>query len=183
MGVPSAAEIGANVGGDWELRRHTDVGAAADIPFSVKRANGRVTIGDLDGSQTGLDVNRNGPGLALQVNTNYAGACAAIGIGYKAFDAISRIVQSAITVDGNFRFVAFADGKQEWGAGAAGRDVNLYRKAVDQLATDDALFLATQTAAQITALGIPVAGGYLFVDAGALKYKGASGTVTTIGPA
>lgn len=149
----------------------------------MKRSNGRVTIGDADGAQTGLDVNRNSPGIALQVTTNFAGATAVIGIGYKALDVTSRIVQSAITVDGNFRFVAFADGRHEWGAGAVGRDVNLYRKAVDQLATDDAVFLATQTAAQITALGTPVGGGYLFVDAGALKYKGTSGTVTTIGPA
>jgi len=31
--------------------------------------------------------------------------------------------------------------------------------------------------------GTPVGGGYLYVDTGALKYKGSSGTLTTVGPA
>jgi hypothetical protein len=31
--------------------------------------------------------------------------------------------------------------------------------------------------------GTPSGGGYLYVDSGALKYKGSSGTVTTLGAA
>lgn len=41
------------------------------------------------------------------------------------------------------------------------------------------LFLADQGAPPST----PVGGGVLYVEAGALKYKGSAGTVTVIGPA
>ena len=34
-----------------------------------------------------------------------------------------------------------------------------------------------------TAPATPTGGGYLYVEAGALKYKGSSGTVTTLGAA
>lgn len=41
------------------------------------------------------------------------------------------------------------------------------------------LFMPNQTAPA----GTPTGGGYLYTEAGALKYKGSSGTVTTIAPA
>ena len=183
LGVIAGAESGANAGSDFELRRFTDAGVTAGVPLAVKRSNGRITIGDTDGAQTGLDVNRNSPGVALQVSTNYAGGTAATGFAYRALEVTSRLFQSQIAADGNSRIVVFADGRTEWGNGVAARDVALYRKTIDQLATDDTLFMTTQTVAQIAALGTPVGGGFLFVDVGALKYKGTSGTVTTIAPA
>ena len=42
------------------------------------------------------------------------------------------------------------------------------------------LFVANNTAVPT---GNPVGGGFLYIDAGALKYRGSSGTTTTIAPA
>ncbi|MFF5471053.1 hypothetical protein [Streptomyces achromogenes] len=55
--------------------------------------------------------------------------------------ATSVAQASIITGDTFDRWRRYADGKQEWGSGTAGRDVNLYRSAVDTLATDDSLSL------------------------------------------
>ncbi|MEU3522323.1 hypothetical protein AB0E62_00345 [Streptomyces sp. NPDC038707] len=44
-----------------------------------------------------------------------------------------------VTADTFDRFRRYADGKLEWGPGTAARDTNLYRSAVDTLATDDSL--------------------------------------------
>lgn len=45
--------------------------------------------------------------------------------------------------------------------------------------SDSVVFIPNATAPTAN----PVAGGYLYVEAGALKYRGSSGTVTTIAPA
>jgi len=42
---------------------------------------------------------------------------------------------------------------------------------------DGVVFLANVTAAPVSN---PVGGGFLYVEAGALKYRGTSGTITTI---
>ncbi|MDT8915746.1 hypothetical protein [Amycolatopsis sp. PS_44_ISF1] len=92
------------------------------------------------------------------------------------------------------------DGKTEWGPGPAARDVNLYRSAADVLKTDDSLHVDTSIRLRTSSLGggvgviaianattaptsNPTGGGVLYVEAGALKYRGSSGTVTTIAPA
>jgi hypothetical protein len=87
-----------------------------------------------------------------------------------------RAVDIRAAGDTNARLIIGADGKVEWGDGSV-RDTNLYRKAANQLGTDDAVFLANQGVAPAT----PVSGGVLYVEAGALKYKGSSGTITTLG--
>jgi hypothetical protein len=90
-----------------------------------------------------------------------------------------RGAQYQVSTDSVARLVIFADGKHEWGpGGSTSRDTNLYRKAADQLGTDDTLFMAN-----ISQPSTPTGGGVLFVNAGALKYIGSSGTVTTLGAA
>ena len=179
FGVTPFAETGANSGSDLAFQRFTDAGVASGAPLRIKRSNGRLTFGDTDGSSGGADLNRNSAGVAFAVSTNFAAATGATAVGYTAFDATSRLLSSSVQAEPTARVVVFADGKHEWGAGTA-RDVNLYRKAVDQLGTDDAIFLGGQSTAQVTALTTPVGGGVLYVDAGALKFKGTSGTITTV---
>jgi hypothetical protein len=84
-------------------------------------------------------------------------------------------IQSGLSSEGTKRFSMNTSGRMEWGSGSATRDTNLYRKAADQLGTDDTLFLGNQSAPST-----PTAGGVLYVESGALKYKGSSGTVTTL---
>lgn len=98
------------------------------------------------------------------------------------------------------RLAVLANGRLEWGDGTAVRDTNLYRSAADVLATDDSfkagrnLFVNTVSAGSgVGVIGIanattvpsinPTAGGVLYVEGGALKYRGSSGTITTLAPA
>lgn len=179
LGQNSTAESGSNAGADLEVSRFNDAGTRVDSPLLVTRSNGRVTIGGSAGTSAGLTVNRASAGSAVSVNTNMAGATGAIAVDFNALDATSRFVQIHITSDTNYRMVILADGKIEWGAGAATRDVNLYRKAADQLATDDSLFMGNVTAPATN----PTAGGILYVEGGALKYRGSAGTVTQLAAA
>jgi hypothetical protein len=65
-----------------------------------------------------------------------------------------------------------------WGrGGSTERDTLLYRRAPNQLGTDGGVFLRS-SAAPATA----PTGGVLFVEDGALKYRGSSGTITTLAP-
>jgi hypothetical protein len=103
-------------------------------------------------------------------------------------DSYFRIARNATTDPGfaittfsaaQTRFVMLADGGMTWGDGTNVRDTSLYRKSADILATDDSLFLANQSAAP----GTPSGGGVIYVESGSLKFKGSSGTVTTLGVA
>ncbi len=104
-----------------------------------------------------------------------------------------------ITVNGDTtnRFAIDATGKVSWGSGSATRDVELYRSSANVLATDHwiratlglrinttsvgggagVLAMADATTAPTTN---PTGGGVLYSEAGALKWRGSSGTVTTI---
>lgn len=92
-------------------------------------------------------------------------------------DSSNRAIGAQLGADTNARWMVDINGRTEWGSGVAVRDVALYRKGADLLATDDALFLANQASQPAT----PSGGGVLFVESGALKFKGSSGTVTTLG--
>jgi hypothetical protein len=54
---------------------------------------------------------------------------------------------------------------------------SLFRKATGVLGVTHPVFLSNQGAPPATQTG----GGTLYVEGGALKYKGSSGTVTTLG--
>ncbi|MFJ4473216.1 hypothetical protein ACIP2X_37780 [Streptomyces sp. NPDC089424] len=105
-----------------------------------------------------------------------------------------------VNADSFDRFRLRADGQMNWGDGASARDTNLYRAAAGRLKTDGALHATTSILVNTTSVaagvgvigianattlptGTPSAGGVLYVEAGALKYKGSAGTVTTLAPA
>lgn len=136
LGSPGSTESGSNVGSDFEIRKFKDDGTVnGAAPLAIKRSTGRVTIGGSDGTSGGMDVLRNSGGSTITVNTNIAGATGAIAYNHNALDATSRTIQANITSDTNFRFVAFVDGKHEWGAGATARETNLYRAGVSSVST------------------------------------------------
>jgi hypothetical protein len=54
--LDNTTEAGANVGSDFRVVRYSDVGAAVDTPFFIKRSNGFVGIGTTSPGHT-LDVN------------------------------------------------------------------------------------------------------------------------------
>ena len=111
-----------------------------------------------------------------------------------------RFLSTRVVGDGLDRFAVLANGRLEWGDGTVARDTNLYRSAADVLGTDDSfranrnLFVNTSSSGSgLGVIGIanattvpsinPTAGGVLYVEDGALKYRGSSGTITTLAPA
>lgn len=118
----------------------------------------------------------------------------------RGVDAGNRALATQVTGDAANRHAVMMDGKQEWGDGTASRDTNLYRSSADVLKTDDSFHVAANLRLNTTSVGsgvgvmgignatttpagTPTAGGVLYVEAGELKYKGSSGTVTTVAPA
>lgn len=115
----------------------------------------------------------------------------------------THIFRAKVVGDADNRLVIFADGSLIFGGGAAVGDTSLFRSGADQLKTDDGFTVggnglkvgafigggsiagAYMALANITATpgSNPVGGGFLYAQAGALKWFGSSGTLTTIAPA
>ncbi|GDY74121.1 hypothetical protein SAV31267_036060 [Streptomyces avermitilis] len=193
-------ESTGNAGTNFQLLRYADDGSQLGTALFVQRADGQITTGSpaAKGARLALVWGTNAvQGFSAQPSSS-PGAAA-------GFDAVmtattDRAYQANVIGDANRRLVVFADGKTEWGDGTATRDANLYRSAAGRLKTDTAfsvgtnlLINTTSVGAGVGVLGIanattvptanPTSGGVLYVEAGALKYRGSSGTVTTIAPA
>lgn len=137
VGVPPGPESGGNSGSNFVIERFNDTGVSSGAPMLITRSTGRVTFGGTDGSQSGVDINRNSVGAALGINTLVAGGT---GYAHNVNDlATSRTIESRLSGAPNASFVQFADGKHEWGDGTNARDTNLYRASADTLKTDDSL--------------------------------------------
>lgn len=153
LGAPvNQPETGGGAGSNFAIGCFSDTDSFIGWALAIKRSNGQVYLGgsstipgQTDGSMEGLTVNRNHAGTAVAVNTNLTGATGATAYAHTALDAASRALDSRVGNDASARFVAFADGKHEWGPGTA-RDVNLYRGGVDLLKTDDDLSAHSFTA-------------------------------------
>jgi hypothetical protein len=99
--------------------------------------------------------------------------------------------------DANAAFSIVGNGQVQWGAGAAGPlDTNLYRGVSAGFLRTDNQFIVGSGVSNIAAAagsvalsnvtpaaGNPSGGGLLYVEGGALKFRGSSGTVTTIAAA
>ena len=75
------------------------------------------------------------------------------------------VLRSKLTADTQYRFTQNADGKLEWGDGAATQDTNLYRSEADTLATDDTLKAFGANANTYTALTTEGTGSRARLDA------------------
>jgi hypothetical protein len=129
----STAESGSNAGSDFQVVRYDDAGTAVDSPIEVVRSSGQVVLGP-----TGGVLIQRSTGVALQVTPTATGGQGVLTTGT---DATARAYQGNVSGDGTNRYVAYVDGKLEWGPGNAARDTNLYRSAASTLTTDD-LFTA-----------------------------------------
>ncbi|MFF7750434.1 hypothetical protein ACFZCP_14480 [Streptomyces sp. NPDC007971] len=195
--VTSDPETGANAGANFQILRYDDAGTNIDQPFIITRSTGATTIGGLTGTAGGLVVNRNGTAAALQVNTL---SIAGIGIGVTTMDTTGRVIQGDVTGDANRRLVIYADGKHEWGDGTTTRDTTLYRSSPSVLKTDGTFHVVANIRVNTTSVGSgvgvigmanattipttnPSSGGVLYVEGGALKYRGSNGTVSVLAAA
>ena len=190
------AETGSNGGTNFQLVRYDDGGNLVDAPLVVNRATGRVSIGGVSGTAGGLTIVRN-TGAALSITPTATGGQAALVSGK---DATTKAYQGQVSGDTQARSVIYADGKIEWGSGSAARDTNLYRSSAGVVKTDQSLHVTRNLLINTTSLGggsgviaianattvpstPPTGGGVLYVQNGALMYRGSSGTVTKIAPA
>ncbi|MEZ0449084.1 hypothetical protein [Cellulomonas sp. ICMP 17802] len=158
---------------NFELCRY-NAGAYVDSPFGVDRGTGLVTVGGGRGTGAGLKVVQNG-GVGVTVAPLATGGQ---GVLVSGPDATTRAYQAEVVGDPQRRFVTLVDGTMQWGTGAAARDTQLYRRAPNQVGTDGGLFLRSSTPPATASTG-----GVLFVEDGALKFRGGRGKVTTIAAA
>jgi hypothetical protein len=107
------------------------------------------------------------------------------------------VFKSKVQADTNSRFGLNSSGQMNWGPGNAVFDTDLYRSSAAVVKTDGALSAVQSIRINTTSLGggvgvlaianattnpssNPTTGGVLYVNAGALTYRGSSGTVTVI---
>lgn len=163
-------------GARLQFRRYRPGAQHVDSPLQLDPADGQVLVGGDDGTAAGLVVRRR-DGVALAVQTLVPGGHGILVSG-PAGDTTARVVEGDATGDAMRRFVVQVDGTVSWGDGAAERDTLLYRRGPNQLGTDGGVFLRDSAVPDAAPTG-----GVLFVQDGALRYRGSAGTVTTLAPA
>lgn len=137
--VNNTSEAGANAGSDFVLRRFDDSGTLLGTSLFIQRSDGQKTSGAA-GSRSARFAEVWGTsgiaGFSAQPTASI-GAAAAFDAQMSA--ATERVVNAKVTGDSSTRFVAYADGKHEWGSGSASRDTNLYRGSAGVVTTDNHL--------------------------------------------
>ncbi|MFF9839124.1 glycosyl hydrolase family 28-related protein [Streptomyces sp. NPDC013740] len=139
-------ETGGGAGSAFELVRYGDGGAPVDVPISVNRQNGRITLGqakEQGGSPTNVVVNaESSPGVQLNQATP-----GAQGYGVTVADAASRAFQVSVAGDAVNRLVIDANGTQSFGpGGTAARDVTWGRLGSGRVGSPDADLVVGQAA-------------------------------------
>lgn len=179
----ATAESGSQVGSDWRLIPCDDTGAVGTTAIFVKRSNGFVgLLGNASPGQA-LDV-----GIATSSGTN---AAARVNRG-----TTSQTASVILATGGNERWAFRMSNDTTDDAHIRNVQQGLDAICIESRATQLNMQLLGSTKAfggGVGVLGItncntppsttPSGGGVLYVDAGALKFKGSSGTVTTIAAA
>ena len=174
----STAEAGSNAGSDFRLVRFTDAGAAIDTPFFIKRSSGQVGINQTSPSKA-LDIGGSG-NVAARVTRGTTSNFAELILGTATTDIWSFRLPNDTTSDFHMRNVTNG----------------VTALVLEQRATQANIQLLGSTKAFGGGVGVigianantvpasnPAGGGVLYVEAGALKYRGSSGTITTLGAA
>lgn len=181
----ATAESGSDVGSDWALHRHADNGTINTTPtIFVKRSNGQVGIGTNAPSQT-LDV-VGATNAGLRASRASITANASIILATTTTDLwsarLSTTAQAGSGNENDWHFRNVADG--------------VTAMVLQKRATQANIQLLSATNAFGGGIGVvgladcntapstnPAAGGILYSLAGALKWRGSAGTVTTVAPA
>jgi hypothetical protein len=194
-------ESGSNAGTNFQLLRYADDGTQLGTALFAQRSDGQLTTGASSAKSARLALVWGTSGIH-----GFSAQPSASPGSSAAFDAqmtatTDRAIQSQATGDATRRWVAFADGKQEWGDGTNPRDTNLYRSGAGLLATDGSLLvganLRINTAsvgggtgvvgianAAVAPTGTPTGGGVLYSAAGQGYWLDSSGVTSALaGPA
>lgn len=197
------AESSGNAGSDFRLRHFDDSGNALGTAIYVRRATGDLTLGSEDWAP-GSDPSRvmvRHAGAAQNGFYVYPTAALTTGAAYKSrlTSGGELVVASRVGSETVNRFTFSASGLMSWGDGTSALDTTLSRTAPNRLAVSGefdvtrSLRIGGATAGgSVGALclanantipNVNITGGCLYVEAGALKYRGSSGTITSLGAA
>jgi hypothetical protein len=174
----TTAESGTNAGSNWQLVRYNDAGTAVEAALFVRRSDGQVGIGNTAPAAS-LDIGGSGTANA-RLNRGAVTNFASISLATAGADRWAWQLRNDSTNDAHFRNVA--DGKTSIVFDSNATQANL------QLLSGTKSFGGGVGVIGITSCTTvpttnPTGGGVLYCDAGALKYRGSSGTVTTLGAA
>ena len=195
------SESGSNAGANFVIRAHADDGTVLNTAFFLRRSTGAAGFGST--SDAGGQVNVLPPGslhgVSVYPTATLTGGKSAFAAGLKT--AGDRALDVRVAGDANARLRIDSNGKMEWGGNGNAVDTTLLRDSAGVLrATSSSLradisFLLNTTSvaggvgvvamanATTSPTATPSGGGVLYVESGALKYKGSSGTVTTLAAA
>jgi hypothetical protein len=201
----STAESTGGAGTDFRITRFNDTGTAQNSPVFIKRSNGYTGVSPdttVTTPAAPVHVERSTTGSILLIRHTHA-TDPGPGIVTEAASTAGFALGTGLTADTSQRHRIRVDGRMEWGPGNANRDTFLYRNGLGQLRTDNDFYVVQNlriggagtnpsagggvgVIAIATATTLPTTnptGGVVYVDAGALRYRGSAGTVTTLAPA
>jgi hypothetical protein len=177
----NTAEAGANAGSNLQFIRYDDTGSALDAPIFINRSTGCVGICGATNPQAQIDVGGGTGTITVRANR---GSSASTFVSYVV--STSGTDQWAIQLRNDSTNDLHVANLAQGGTGIL----------IESRATAPNLSLLTATKSYGGGVGVvyvptastlpttnPTGGGILYVDAGALKWRGPSGTVTTIGAA
>lgn len=159
--VDSTAEAGSNAGSNWRIMRYDDSGNQINTALFIERATGAIGVGGTTLSSSPalsakLDVLEGGSRHTIQARQTTSSTITLAAYSGVLGTVNNRYVSFLVDGDASGRFVVMGDGKVEWGSGGAGgRDVNLFRTAVDVLKTDDSFVVAARLAVGASAVQTP----------------------------
>ena len=194
------AESGSNAGANLVIRAHADDGTVLNTALFIKRSSGVTSLGSTNdaGGQLNLIPNNTRNGLTVFPSATLDSGKSAAALFLKT--AGDRALDIRVQGDGNPRLKIDSNGTMDWGGNGSAVDTTLSRDFAGCLRTPHSLRADTSLLLNTTSTGggvgvlamanagtvpaaTPSGGGVLYVDSGALKFKGSGGTVTTIAAA
>ena len=179
----STAEGGSNAGSDFRLVPYDDSGVAGTTALFVKRSNGRVGLGGNTSPGQTLDVGiatAGGGTTAVRVNRGTTGQFASLILATAGTEQWSFRLPNDATSDFHVRDVANGVTPIVFEARATQSNVQFLSATKAFGGGIGVIGIANANTVPSTN---PSGGGVLYVEAGALKFRGSGGTVTPIAPA
>lgn len=175
--VDATAESGSQVGSDWRLIPCDDSGNVGTTAIFVKRSNGMVGLAGQTSPTQQLDIGTTGT-IGARVNRGATTNFASFILATAGTDRWSFRLNNDSTNDLHVRDVNAGATPIMFATG--GKNIQMISATAAFGGGSGVIGIANCTTPPSTT---PSGGGVFYVDSGALKYKGSSGTVTTIAPA
>jgi hypothetical protein len=181
----NTTESGSNVGSDFRYVRYNDSGTAVDSPLFIQRSNGRIGLGNQTSPSEILDVNgsiRSGTASNGTIIADRAASTNFASFSYRTAgtEQFAIGLRNDSTNDFHFRNTANGNTAILIERRATAPNMSLLTNTKSYGGGVGVLFLPNASTIPSTN---PSGGGIMFVEGGALKWRGSSGTVTTIAAA